>query len=324
MAGSGGQQRLGDDWFGELGEQDHERTATKRVPSPRRTRRGSRFRRAGRRGRTSRRRCAGAVSRHRRWHDRSDLPAEGEQAGAISQTRRDRRHHHHRVHRVLQSRHPIDLPGHHATAVEEQEHGLVPLGAIGADDELGGARGGGPVDAAELVVGRELAQLLELRSASAALRRPKPDFEDARPVDAQLGLVAALERREHAEHGRQGACAGARASPSGPSTRTVRSVISNRPRRAGRIDVVAVARPFAGTFTRTRRVSARKKGASWSASLTGSERDRGLATVHSTSAVAAEREHAGQAAFDGDVRRVCVPRLRARRARSRAGSRSTR
>ena len=96
---------------------------------------------------------------------------------------------------MLEPRHPVDLAGHDSPAVEQQQHGLVALGAVRADDDLSGASGGRPVDAAELVVGGVLPQLIELGAGAATLCGAKADFEDAGAVDAQLGFVAALERR---------------------------------------------------------------------------------------------------------------------------------
>ncbi len=89
--------------------------------------------------------------------------------------------HHHRVHGVLDAGHVGDLAGHHPTVVEQQQHGLVPLGPVGAHDRLAGARGGRPVDAPELVVDGVLAELVELGAAAAALGRAQADLEDAGP-----------------------------------------------------------------------------------------------------------------------------------------------
>ena len=108
---------------------------------------------------------------------------------------------------------PVDLAGHDAAAVEQQQHRLVALGAVGADDDLSGAGGGRPVDAAELVVGRVLAQLIELGARAASLCGAKADFEDASPVDPQLGFVPALERGKDLEDGVQVTGALARREP---------------------------------------------------------------------------------------------------------------
>ncbi len=52
-----------------------------------------------------------------------------------------------------------------------------------------------PVDPAELVVDRVLAQLVELGAGAPSLRRAQPHLEDPPPADAQLGLVLGAERR---------------------------------------------------------------------------------------------------------------------------------
>ena len=91
--------------------------------------------------------------------------------------------------------------GHHPTVVEEQQHRLVPLGAVGAHHRLAGPGGGRPVDASQLIVDAVLAQLVELGAAAATLRRAQPDLEDPGPVDAQLGLGPAGEHRVHPQDG---------------------------------------------------------------------------------------------------------------------------
>ena len=95
---------------------------------------------------------------------------------------------------MLETRHTVDLPGHHAPAVEQQEDGLVALGAVGADDELCGARRRGPVDAAELVVGCVLAELVELGARTAPLCRSQPDLEDASAVAEGTRIDVELAR----------------------------------------------------------------------------------------------------------------------------------
>ena len=156
------QQRLGDDGLGELGQDHDERAA----PEARH--------RLGERGAVValRELCVEVVHRvgdaaelraAPRWgHDGAHRPAEREQPGAITESGAHRRHHHHRVHRVLETGHALDPARHHSPAVEEEQHRLVAFGAIRADDELPRARGRGPVDPPELVVGRVLAQLIEL------------------------------------------------------------------------------------------------------------------------------------------------------------------
>ena len=125
-----------------------------------------------------------------RRHDGPHALVERHQTGTVTEARGHRGEHHHRVHRVIEPGHVVDPSGHEPARVEQQHHGLVALGAVGADDRSGGAGGGGPVDPAELVVDRVVAQRVELGAATASLSRPKTDLEDARPVDAQLGFVA--------------------------------------------------------------------------------------------------------------------------------------
>ena len=104
---------------------------------------------------------------------------------------------------MVEARHAVDLTGHRAPGVEQQQHGLVALGAVGPHDDARRASRRRPVDAAALIVDAVLAQRVELGAAPLSARRAKPDFEDARPVDAQLGLLSRLERWVHAEETRQ-------------------------------------------------------------------------------------------------------------------------
>jgi hypothetical protein len=96
---------------------------------------------------------------------------------------------------VLHPGHAADLSGHHPPVVEEEHEGLVALGPEGLDDHPLGAGGGRPVDPAVVVVGRVLAQLVEVGAPAPAPRRPEADLEDPGPLDAQLGLLATAERR---------------------------------------------------------------------------------------------------------------------------------
>src|SRR5581483_238849 len=86
---------------------------------------------------------------------------------------------------------------HDPPAVEQNGDGLVALSAVGAHDRLAGPRGRGPVDATELVVGRVLAQRLELGAAAATLRTAQADLQQPGPVDAQLCFVLGSEWRVH-------------------------------------------------------------------------------------------------------------------------------
>ena len=107
------------------------------------------------------------------------------------------------VHGVVEARNPLHLAGHQAARVEEQQHGLVALGPVGADDDLGRAGRRRPVDASALVVDSVFAQGVELGPATLAARRPQPDLEDASPVDAKLGLLPRPEGRVHAQDPRR-------------------------------------------------------------------------------------------------------------------------
>ena len=191
------------------------------------------------------------------------VAVEGDEPAAVAEAGGDRGEAHQRVHGVLDPRHVGDLAGHHPAVVEQEQHVLVALGAVGADHRLAGAGGGGPVDATHLVVDAVLAQLVELGAAAAALRRAQPDLEDAGPGDAQLGLLPAREGRD----GRGAAPATAsrrwRAPmPSGPSTRTTSPPISKRPRRLGRsVAVRAQRRRRRARVPRSRRVDgAQRRG----------------------------------------------------------------
>ena len=124
---------------------------------------------------------------------------EGDEPAPVAEPGGDRGQAHERVHGVLDAGDVGHLARHDPTVVEQQEHVLVPLGAVGAHHRLAGAGGGGPVDPAHLVVDAVLAQLVELGAAAATLGRPEPDLEDPGPVDAELRLLAAGERRVDAE-----------------------------------------------------------------------------------------------------------------------------
>ena len=135
--------------------------------------------------------------------DGAHLLVEGDEAGAVAEAGRNRRQHHHRVHGVVETRHLGHLARHRPPRVQQQQHGLVSFGPVGADDDLRGSGRRRPVDAAALVVDPVLAQGLELRAAALAARRPEADLQDPRPVDAELGLLAGLERRVHPQQAPQ-------------------------------------------------------------------------------------------------------------------------
>jgi len=125
-----------------------------------------------------------------RGHHGPDPAVEGDQPGPVTEAGGDRGQHQHGVHGVLDAGDAGHLPGHGPAVVQQHDHRLVPLGAVGAHNGLAGPGGGRPVDAAGLVVDGVLPQLLELGAAAPAPGRPQADLEDAGPVDAQLGLFA--------------------------------------------------------------------------------------------------------------------------------------
>ena len=110
-----------------------------------------------------------------------------------------------------------------------------------------GAGGGGPVDAAGLVVGRVVAQLVELGAAAAALGRAEAGLLAPGPAHAQLGLVARREAAGTPEDPARAAsgCAGGRAGRAGPRCAPRR--------RSARSGPGADGRSVASTSTTSRR-----------------------------------------------------------------------
>ena len=99
--------------------------------------------------------------------------------------------------------HPPDAPRHDAAVVQQHQYPLVALRPVGPHHRLAHPCGGGPVDAAELVVGAVLAQLFELGTPTESACRARADLEDPRPADPQLGLPGRTERRVDAQLGPQ-------------------------------------------------------------------------------------------------------------------------
>ena len=103
-----------------------------------------------------------------RRHEAAFGVGEGEQAGGIAVLERGVREQQHRLQGVVEMAFVAHLQAHVAAAVEQEKELLVLFVLIGADDGAAHARGGFPVDIADVVAVLVVAQLVEVLAEAEA------------------------------------------------------------------------------------------------------------------------------------------------------------
>jgi hypothetical protein len=127
---------------------------------------------------------------------RLHLGREGEHAHLIALIERHLRHPKGRVDRVIEFSAAQHLTGHVPPGVEEQQHGLVPLGLVDPHHRARAAGGGLPVDRAAIVSRTVFAERLEL-PALTAQRHPAARVVLVRAGERERVFAQRGEIREH-------------------------------------------------------------------------------------------------------------------------------